>query len=221
MVLIAALRPRTWRRHAISASGCGPACPTSRYSWDGGVARTRRRTTVRHWWPPAPTRSGSRSPSRVISFWSGSASTEPGAGARGQCYPVWPMKIRAHVIWLVAAAVLPVMIFSMIMTAVFWRQQRAAFEDRFLERARAVSIALDREHEASISALRGLAESSSLAARDLSASMAGPSRPLRRRAVVVGGDARRSVGQSAGPRAGADGAGAAKSPGQQRVPAGP
>ena len=45
------------------------------------------------------------------------------------------MKIRAHVVWLVAAAVLPVMIFSMIMTAVFWRQQRAAFEDRFLERA--------------------------------------------------------------------------------------
>ena len=77
------------------------------------------------------------------------------------------MKIRAHVIWLVAAAVLPVMIFSMIMTAVFWRQQRAAYEDRFLERVRAVSIALDREHEASIAALRGLAESSSLAAGDL------------------------------------------------------
>jgi signal transduction histidine kinase len=77
------------------------------------------------------------------------------------------MKIRAHVIWLVAAAVLPVMIFSMIMTAVFWRQQRAAYEDRFLERVRAVSIALDREHEASIVALRGLAESSSLAAGDL------------------------------------------------------
>jgi signal transduction histidine kinase/ActR/RegA family two-component response regulator len=76
------------------------------------------------------------------------------------------MKIRAHVIWLVAAAVLPVMIFSMIMTVVFWRQQRAAFEDRFLERVRAVSIALDREHEASISALRGLAESSSLASGD-------------------------------------------------------
>ena len=36
-----------------------------------------------------------------------------------------------------------------------------------LERVRAVSIALDREHEASISALRGLAESSSLAAPDL------------------------------------------------------
>jgi signal transduction histidine kinase/CheY-like chemotaxis protein len=77
------------------------------------------------------------------------------------------MKIRAHVVWLVAAAVLPVMIFSMIMTAVFWRQQRAAFEDRFLERVRAVSIALDRDHAASISALGGLAESSSLAARDL------------------------------------------------------
>ena len=77
------------------------------------------------------------------------------------------MKIRAHVIWLVAAAVLPVMIFSMIMTAVFWRQQRAAYEDRFLERVRAVSIALDREHDASIAALRGLAESSSLAAGDL------------------------------------------------------
>ena len=37
------------------------------------------------------------------------------------------MKIRAHVIWLVAAA-LPVMIFSPMMTEVLWRQQRAAFE---------------------------------------------------------------------------------------------
>jgi hypothetical protein len=72
------------------------------------------------------------------------------------------MRIRAHVVWLVAAAVLSVMIFSAIMTVVFWRQQRAAFEDRFLERVRAVSIALDREHAASISALRGLASSIAL-----------------------------------------------------------
>jgi hypothetical protein len=73
------------------------------------------------------------------------------------------MRIRAHVVWLVAAAVLPVMIFAAIMTVVFWRQQRAAFEDRFLERVRAVSIALDREHVASVSALRGLAGSVGLA----------------------------------------------------------
>jgi signal transduction histidine kinase len=77
------------------------------------------------------------------------------------------MRIRAHVVWLVAAAVLPVMIFSTVMTVVFWRQQRAAFEDRFLERVRAVSIALDREHIASISALRGLASSTGLSEGDL------------------------------------------------------
>jgi len=77
------------------------------------------------------------------------------------------MRIRAHVLWLVTAAVLPVMIFSAVMTVVFWRQQRTLFEDRFLERVRAVSIALDRDHEASIAALRGLAESWSLAGGDL------------------------------------------------------
>ena len=77
------------------------------------------------------------------------------------------MRFRAHVVWLVTAAVLPVMIFSAVMTVVFWRQQRTAFEDRFLERVRAVSIALDRDHEASIAALRGLAGSGTLAAGDL------------------------------------------------------
>ena len=70
-------------------------------------------------------------------------------------------------VWLVTAAVLPVMVFSVVMTVVFWRQQRTAFENRFLERVRAVSIALDRDHEASIAALRGLAGSGTLAGRDL------------------------------------------------------
>ena len=78
------------------------------------------------------------------------------------------MRIRSHIVLLVAAAVLPLMTFSTIMTVVFWRQQRAAFEDRFIERVRAVSIALDREHLATVSALRGLAESATLDGGDLS-----------------------------------------------------
>jgi len=78
------------------------------------------------------------------------------------------MRVRSHIVLLVAAAVLPLMTFSTIMTVVFWRQQRAAFEDRFIERVRAVSIALDREHLATVSALRGLAESATLDGGDLS-----------------------------------------------------
>src|SRR6185436_3503975 len=64
--------------------------------------------------------------------------------------------IRARLVGLVFAAVLPVLAFSAVMTIVFWHQQRAAFEQRFLERVRAMAIALDRELEASIRALEAL-----------------------------------------------------------------
>src|SRR6185503_7891070 len=66
------------------------------------------------------------------------------------------MKTRSHLVLLVLGAVLPVLAFSAVMGVVFWRQQRAAFEQRFLERVRAMAVALDRELEASIRALEAL-----------------------------------------------------------------
>src|ERR1044071_2417969 len=77
------------------------------------------------------------------------------------------MKIRSHLLVLVLAAVLPIVAFSTIMTVVFWREQRHAFEQRFLERARAMAIALDRELDGSIKALQFLADSPHLQSGDL------------------------------------------------------
>lgn len=77
------------------------------------------------------------------------------------------MKIRSHLIVLVLGAVLPVLAFSAVMTAVFWREQRIAFEERFLDRVRAMSIALDRELDGSIRALEVLAQSPYLQSGDL------------------------------------------------------
>src|ERR671938_491606 len=77
------------------------------------------------------------------------------------------MKIRSHLLLLVIAAVLPIVVFSAIMTIVFWREQRHAFEQRFLERARAMAIALDRELDGSIKSLRVLADSPHLQSGDL------------------------------------------------------
>src|ERR1044071_2634497 len=77
------------------------------------------------------------------------------------------MKIRSHLLVLVLAAVLPIVVFSTIMTVVFWREQRHAFEQRFLERARAMAIALDRELEGSIKSLQVLADSPHLQSGDL------------------------------------------------------
>jgi PAS domain S-box-containing protein len=70
--------------------------------------------------------------------------------------------IRAHLVGLVCAAVVPVLAFSTVMAVVFWHQQRAGFEQRFLERARSMTIALDREQEASIRALETLAVAAEL-----------------------------------------------------------
>src|SRR5918994_3770389 len=70
--------------------------------------------------------------------------------------------IRAHLVGLVFAAVVPVLVFSTIMAVLFWQQQRASFEQRFLERARAMTIALDREQDASVRELQALAAVSEL-----------------------------------------------------------
>src|SRR5437870_12913028 len=57
------------------------------------------------------------------------------------------MKIRTHLVILVLGAVLPLLVFSAAMTAIFWRAQSRAFEQQFLERVRAMSIALDSDLE--------------------------------------------------------------------------
>ena len=77
------------------------------------------------------------------------------------------MRLRSHLVLLVLAAVLPVLAFSAVMAVVFSRQQRDAFEQRYLERVRAMRIALDRELEGHISALRVLSHSEYLASGDL------------------------------------------------------
>ena len=77
------------------------------------------------------------------------------------------MKIRSHLLLLVLAAVLPIVVFSTIMTVVFWREQRQAFEQRFLDRARAMALALDRELDGSIRSLQVLADSPHLQSGDM------------------------------------------------------
>jgi hypothetical protein len=77
------------------------------------------------------------------------------------------MKIRTRLVALVALSLLPVLAFATVMTMVFWRQQRQAFEQQFLERVRAMSIALDRRLDASTQLLQGLATASQLDEGDL------------------------------------------------------
>jgi len=67
----------------------------------------------------------------------------------------------------VLGAVLPVLAFSAVMAVMFWRQQRDAFEKRYLERVRAMSIALDRELQGHIRMLQVLSQSDYLAAGDM------------------------------------------------------
>jgi CheY-like chemotaxis protein len=77
------------------------------------------------------------------------------------------MKIRSLLLLFAAFSVLPVLAFSFIMTLVFWQQQRAALENRFLDRVRAMAIAIDREHGGMIQVLRSVATSSALDEGDL------------------------------------------------------
>jgi PAS domain S-box-containing protein len=77
------------------------------------------------------------------------------------------MRIRSHLIILVLGATLPVLAFCAVVTVVFWRQQRLAFEQRFLERVRALSVALDAELDGDISTLKALAQSYDLVSGDL------------------------------------------------------
>jgi CheY-like chemotaxis protein len=64
------------------------------------------------------------------------------------------MKIRSHLLIFILGAVLPILGFSAIMTAVFWREQREALGQRFLDRVRGMTIGLDPEIDGNIRSLR-------------------------------------------------------------------
>jgi len=70
------------------------------------------------------------------------------------------MRIRAHLLVLALAVLLPVLVLAIILTARFWELQRDAYEQRFLERVRALRLALDTELSNTIQTLTALAESS-------------------------------------------------------------
>ena len=72
------------------------------------------------------------------------------------------MTIRSHLLLLVAGAFVPLMLFAVSITSFSWWQQRNSLELRYLERARAMTIALDTELDGSIRVLRSLAFSPDL-----------------------------------------------------------
>jgi len=77
------------------------------------------------------------------------------------------VKLRSHLVTLVLVAVLPVLAFTAVMGAVYWRQQRDAYDERFLERVRALATALDRELDGHVRALQVLGQSTALLNGDI------------------------------------------------------
>jgi signal transduction histidine kinase len=69
------------------------------------------------------------------------------------------MKIRTHLLLLVAATLLPLLVFTAALTGYLWWQQRNALELRYLERVRAMTIALDTELDGAIRAMQTLGHS--------------------------------------------------------------
>jgi signal transduction histidine kinase len=69
------------------------------------------------------------------------------------------VRIRTHLLLLVVAALLPLLMFTAALTAYLWWQQRNALELRYLERVRAMTIALDTELDGAIRALQTLGRS--------------------------------------------------------------
>jgi PAS domain S-box-containing protein len=77
------------------------------------------------------------------------------------------MKLRSHLITLVAVAVLPVLIFAVVVVVIFSREMDSHLEGGLVNTARALSLAVDRELSASIRVLEGLATSERLDRKDL------------------------------------------------------
>lgn len=78
------------------------------------------------------------------------------------------MRIRTHLMLLVCAVLLPLLVFAAVLMGLFWLQQRANFDQGYLERVRAVSLALDTEIEASIRVLQALEFTSEIDEHQLS-----------------------------------------------------
>jgi signal transduction histidine kinase len=76
------------------------------------------------------------------------------------------MKLRSHLIALVVASLLPVLLFAGAMIYISYRQQRADVERGVIDTARALSLAVDRELEASIRTLGAIATSEYLTSGD-------------------------------------------------------
>lgn len=77
------------------------------------------------------------------------------------------MKLRSHLVALVVVAVLPVLVFALVMAVLFSREQRKGVEDGLVDTARALSLAVDRELIATIRTLGALATSEHLDRGDL------------------------------------------------------
>jgi signal transduction histidine kinase/CheY-like chemotaxis protein len=86
------------------------------------------------------------------------------------------MTIRTRLVALVSLSLLPVLAFAAVMSVVFWHQQRQAFEQQYLERVRAMSVALDRRLDASTQLLQALATATQLDRGDLRGFYEGASR---------------------------------------------
>jgi hypothetical protein len=66
------------------------------------------------------------------------------------------VKIRSHLLVLLAGAFLPLLVFSVAITSFSWWQQRNDLELRYLERVRAMTIALDMEIDGAVRMLRAV-----------------------------------------------------------------
>ena len=77
------------------------------------------------------------------------------------------MKIRSHLLLLASGALVPLLLFSIGLTAFSWWNERNALELRQLERVRAMTIALDTELQASIRVMRVLGLAPQLRRDDL------------------------------------------------------
>jgi PAS domain S-box-containing protein len=81
--------------------------------------------------------------------------------------PRWRLSIRAHLVVLVLAALLPVLLFATILVVYRAREERAAIENGMRDTARALATAVDRELASSITALRAFAASQHLESHDV------------------------------------------------------
>jgi hypothetical protein len=77
------------------------------------------------------------------------------------------MKLRSHLIALVLASLLPVLLFAGVIIHTEYQQQHATIERGMIDTARALSLAVDRELQASIRTLEALATSEHITSGDL------------------------------------------------------